>query len=66
MPDLDAVIRFLLGALVFAVVGYILIVAPRDDSIRWYRRPTPITLRAVAMAFAALLLIYIVFALIRP
>jgi hypothetical protein len=51
---------------VFAVVGYILIVAPRDDSIRWYRRPTPITLRAVAMAFAALLLIYIVFALVRP
>jgi hypothetical protein len=47
------------------VVGYILIVAPGDDSIRWYRRPTPITLRGVAVAFAALLLVYVVFAVVR-
>jgi len=61
----ETIREFLMGLIIFGLVGYLLLVAPHDDSIRWLRRPTPITLRGVAMAFAVLLFVYAIFAMIR-
>jgi hypothetical protein len=65
MADVDAILRFLGGVLSFALVGYLLLLAPRDGSARWYRRPTPVTVRGLFVAFVVLLLAFVLMALLR-